>query len=96
MPDPAQPTIPDQPPTATISVTRTAGQIGDVTISGDGFNPDERITIDVNDEELQVEQDVVTDNVGQFSADVVLPESDGQYLITATDESNKSASTTYN
>jgi hypothetical protein len=95
VPDPAQPTIPSQPPAATISVTRTAGQIGDVTISGDGFNPDERITIDVNGEELPVGETVRTDDIGQFTVDVILPEAEGQYLITATDESNKSASTTY-
>lgn len=95
VPDPSQPTIPSQPPAATISVTHTVGQIGDVTIAGDGFNPDEQITLDVNGEELQVGETVRTDNVGQFSVDVTLPETEGQYLITATDESNKSASTTY-
>ncbi len=88
--------IPQEEPTAEISVTPVSLQEGRFTIAGDGFTPNERIVIMVDDMEVQTEEEVITDEIGNFSVEADLPiEGNGEHIISASDESNQSASTTY-
>mgnify|MGYP006183974335 CR=1 FL=1 len=82
-------------PTA-ISVDPPEALPGDtVVVHGDGFSSEEQVQVDLNNIAVETDpQDVVTDGEGQFSVQVQLPEEDeGEYNITARDESGNAAST---
>mgnify|MGYP006177184027 CR=1 FL=1 len=64
-------------------------------VGGSGFTPNEQIAISIDQEAVETEEQIVANDSGVFSADVTLPtglDDDREIIVTATDESGKSAS----
>jgi len=66
------------------------GSVGDeVEISGEGLRPNQAITVEYDDDEVDIiNGDMVTDSEGKFTSTVVIPDSImGEHVIIAADES---------
>jgi hypothetical protein len=73
-----------------IVLTPEEGSVGDeVEISGEGFRPNQAITVEYDDDEVAITSgDTQTDSMGEFTCTVVIPDSIiGEHVITVADES---------
>jgi hypothetical protein len=73
-----------------IWLTPEEGSVGDeVEISGEGLWPEQAITVEYDDDEVDIiSGDMMTDDEGNFTCTVVIPDSVvGEYLIVVADES---------
>jgi hypothetical protein len=73
-----------------IWLTPEEGSVGDkVGISGEDLGPNQAITVEYEDDEVDIiSGDVMTDGEGKFSCTVVIPDSViGEHVITVTDQS---------
>lgn len=92
-PDPNPEPIPDEAlfaPAITVS-PNPYPEGRQATITGSGFSANEDIAIRLNDNPVQTENAVTTDAVGNFSTQIAIPNTLGDYNVTATDESGKVA-----
>lgn len=86
----------DSFPSLSISIPESDQARQQVTIAGDGFTPNEQISIFIDQTAVETEQQIImTDDTGAFSANVALPDEvddDQEVTVTVTDESGKAAS----